>query len=294
MRTAGEERRVVGQYRIEGPIVVVVRDLVSRALRSRAGTHVVEFERAQFELLLRARLPALLEHFDQRELLLELLVRAFDIFLERRPWRHHFDRHGRRVRRITEGNDAVGTDGPIDRRCLRIRGAYAQRKQTRCCCACVESLERYPGHGVHTGGPVVKIGRYSPGAKYIREARRTMLIDFATLAERANDDGEFALHARFWNATIKLRIGQTTHRLDVRDGRLADRGAWFGAIAGDLTIEAEESEWANLLEGMPRPFYQDLYAATIHHGFTVAGDTRHYCAYYPAVRRLIELMRSAI
>ena len=43
---------------------------------------------------------------------------------------------------------------------------------------------------------------------------------------------------------------------------------------------------------MPKPFYQDLYAATIHHGFSVAGDTLDYCAYYPALRRLIELMRA--
>ena len=120
-----------------------------------------------------------------------------------------------------------------------------------------------------------------------------MTIDFTALAERANADGEFALHARFWNATIKLRIGPASHRLDVRDGRLAARGPWSGAIAGDLTIEADEREWAKLLERVPRPFYQDLYAATIHHGFSVAGDTRHYCAYYPALRRLIELMREA-
>ena len=41
----------------------------------------------------------------------------------------------------------------------------------------------------------------------------------------------------------------------------------------------------------PRPFYQDLYAATIHHGFTAAGNRTHFCAYYPALRRLVELMR---
>ena len=44
---------------------------------------------------------------------------------------------------------------------------------------------------------------------------------------------------------------------------------------------------------MPRPFYQDLYAATVHHGFSVSGDTLNYCAYYPALRRLVELMRDA-
>lgn len=118
-----------------------------------------------------------------------------------------------------------------------------------------------------------------------------MLLDFSTLPTRANADGEFALHARFWNATVKLRVGATSYRLDIRDGALTGCAPWLGAIAADLAIEADDEEWAKLLEPMPRPFYQDLYAATIHHGFSVSGDTLNYCAYYPALRRLVELMR---
>jgi len=119
-----------------------------------------------------------------------------------------------------------------------------------------------------------------------------MLLDFSKMPARANADGEFALHARFWNATVKLRVGQATYRMAVRDGKLTECAPWLGTVACDLSIEADEADWANLLEPMPKPFYQDLYAATIHHGFSVAGDTLDYCAYYPALRRLIELMRA--
>ncbi len=121
----------------------------------------------------------------------------------------------------------------------------------------------------------------------------TIPIDFPALAVRANADGEFALHARFWNATVKLRAGAASYRLDIRDGKLSGCTPWLGAIASDLSIEAEESDWTELLAPLPRPFYQDLYAATIHHGFAVSGDTLNYCAYYPALRRLVELMREA-
>ena len=62
-------------------------------------------------------------------------------------------------------------------------------------------------------------------------------------------------------------------------------------VASDLAIEAEDEEWNSLLAPMPRPFYHDLHAATVHHGFAVSGNTLNYCAYYPALRRLIELMR---
>ena len=119
------------------------------------------------------------------------------------------------------------------------------------------------------------------------------LLDFSALAQRANADGEFALHARFWNATIRLDVGRSRYRLDVRDGIVADCTPWLGSIACDLTIGADETEWGRLLEAIPKPFYQDLYAATVHHGFTVSGDQLNYCAYYPALRRLVELMREA-
>jgi hypothetical protein len=117
------------------------------------------------------------------------------------------------------------------------------------------------------------------------------LLDWPTLVARANDDGEFRLHARFWNARLRIGIGDQDTRLDVRDGALADAEHWFGGIAADLLVTATEPAWEALLARVPKPFYQDLHAATVHHGFRVSGDTRHYCAYYPALRRLIELMR---
>jgi hypothetical protein len=117
------------------------------------------------------------------------------------------------------------------------------------------------------------------------------VLDWATLVHRANDDGEFRLHARFWNARLRVAIGDKAMRLDVRDGVLAPPAPWFGGMAANLDVSAPESDWREMLAAVPRPFYQDLQAATVHHGFHVAGDTKHYCAYYPALRRLIELMR---
>jgi hypothetical protein len=72
---------------------------------------------------------------------------------------------------------------------------------------------------------------------------------------------------------------------------LTPAAPWFGGIAANLDIGAPETDWRAMLSPVPRPFYQDLHAATVHHGFHVTGDTKHYCAYYPALRRLIELMR---
>ena len=114
---------------------------------------------------------------------------------------------------------------------------------------------------------------------------------WSNVQETANADAEFRRHARFWNATIRLGIGSRKLKLRIENGAVVGIERWFGAIAVDLAIDASVDDWQELLATVPRPFYQDLYAAAIHHGFDVAGDAEDYCAYYPAVRRLIDIMR---
>ncbi len=119
------------------------------------------------------------------------------------------------------------------------------------------------------------------------------MLDWAAVKARANEDAEFRLHARFWNATVRLGFGNEKFRVRIANGVIAGIERWLGGIAVDLTIQAPKQDWQALLEALPKPFYQDLYPATLHHGFEVAGDAEHYCAYYPAIRRLIEIMRDA-
>jgi hypothetical protein len=118
------------------------------------------------------------------------------------------------------------------------------------------------------------------------------MIDWQGLLRRANADGEFRLHARFW--TARLRIVRDTERtlLEMVAGEMRRARPWDAADYGaDLEIAAPAEDWDALLAPIPRPFYHDVWAAQVHHGFNLAGDSRNLCAYYPAVRRLIELMR---
>ena len=118
------------------------------------------------------------------------------------------------------------------------------------------------------------------------------MLDWEQLTDRANDDGEFHLHARFWSARIRVVHGERSTRLRIIDGTLADVGPWNPADFGaDLTIDADAAAWDAMLAPVPRPFYHDLWAASVHHGVQIIGNSHHRCAYYPAVRRLLELMR---
>jgi hypothetical protein len=118
------------------------------------------------------------------------------------------------------------------------------------------------------------------------------MLDWHRLMERANGDGEFRLHARFWNAKVRIVRGSERTLLEMVAGEIRRAQPWDAADYGaDLEIAAPPADWEALLEAVPRPFYQDLFAAQAHHDVRMNGDDHHLCAYYPAVRRLMELMR---
>ena len=52
-------------------------------------------------------------------------------------------------------------------------------------------------------------------------------------------------------------------------------------------------EWEHLLERVPRPLHQDLFAGITLGRFQLEGDRDAFYAYYPAVRRLVDLVREA-
>ena len=111
------------------------------------------------------------------------------------------------------------------------------------------------------------------------------------LRDAANGDPEFKHAARFWTCGLRLEAGSSGVTLRITDGHVASiepepTDEW------DLRIAAPESDWSALLEEVPRPFYQDLYGAVTHHDFELSGDLEGQLhPYYPAVRRLMELLR---
>jgi hypothetical protein len=113
------------------------------------------------------------------------------------------------------------------------------------------------------------------------------------LDSAANDDPEFRIAARLWNGAVRLALGEDAHVIRVKDGQIASivpdaegAGAW------DVSISAPAEDWDRFLDPVPKPFYQDLWGATIHHGFEMTGDLEALLPYYPAMRRLFELMRA--
>jgi hypothetical protein len=118
-------------------------------------------------------------------------------------------------------------------------------------------------------------------------------VPLDAVRDAANADPEFRIAARFWNADVRFAVDERGRVLRVRGGRIE-------AILGDaeaqeagVTIRASAETWREILSPIPRPFYQDLYGAALQHDLRIEGDVESFFPYYPAVRRLVELLRGA-
>lgn len=133
------------------------------------------------------------------------------------------------------------------------------------------------------------------------------------LVERAAADREWTTTARYWTGHIDLAVGGEAARVVVERGAVVriDRdveaprrparaeGGPGDVQAGasgpqtcDVSIHIPPETWAGMLAAIPRPFCQDWMSAR-RHGLRVGGSVETFYQYYPALRRLLELLRAA-
>lgn len=114
--------------------------------------------------------------------------------------------------------------------------------------------------------------------------------------DEANDDPEFRLAARFWTSALRIDMGDDAFLLTMRRGRIGEIAVLDPPARRRscyrISIAAPDDEWRHLLSPVPPPFYQDLWGATNRHGFEVGGDLEEFCQYYPAIARLLEILRA--
>ena len=108
------------------------------------------------------------------------------------------------------------------------------------------------------------------------------------LADLCNRDGEFKLAARFWNGALRLLVGDRALSLQLNNGIAAARTL---ELSGDvISISGPAGLWELLLAQTPPRFCNDI-APLMRAGMTVEGNITTYAQYYPAIMRMIELLR---
>jgi len=115
-------------------------------------------------------------------------------------------------------------------------------------------------------------------------------IAWARVMEQANADGEFRIAARFWHTRLRLDLGPESVRLTVEDGTIRAIEPCARDEACHVSVSGDRDSWARLLDAAP--LWQDLFGAAGRGDFAIAtSDPEAFYAYYPAVRRLIDLLR---
>ncbi|MGH2631780.1 MAG: hypothetical protein ACRDG3_00090 [Tepidiformaceae bacterium] len=105
---------------------------------------------------------------------------------------------------------------------------------------------------------------------------------------RCYEDGEFRIAARFWDGGVSLALPGAPVALALVGGE-PSLGAENGGPAS-LEFTAPDDVWAKLLSPVPPPMFNDLSPAATA-GLRFTGDFETYWQYYPALRRLIDLVR---
>jgi len=123
-----------------------------------------------------------------------------------------------------------------------------------------------------------------------------MNLSWNTLPNAANGDPEFRIAARFWNTALRFEMGDDAHLLRIEKGQIVEilsgQQVFAFLTPVNIVVSAPTTDWQKFLERIPKPFYVDLWGAAAHHGFKVSGDMESLYAYYPALRRLFDIMRS--
>ena len=118
-------------------------------------------------------------------------------------------------------------------------------------------------------------------------------IPWQRVIEQANHDGEFRIAARLWNATLRFDVGERSVELAVSDGEIVSATPCARTNRCDANVSGPAEEWDELLARVPRPLHQDLFGGITLGRFQLEGDVEAFYAYYPAVRRLVDLAREA-
>jgi pimeloyl-ACP methyl ester carboxylesterase len=116
-------------------------------------------------------------------------------------------------------------------------------------------------------------------------------FDPAAFMTRANADEEFLIAARYWDARLRLEIGERAYRAVIQRGAVAELAQVTAAEPSDITIAGPVEAWID-----PRAVISTVIPSVsqLAQGLVIRGDmVSHVAPYQPAIIRLVGLVRAA-
>src|ERR1700758_3051472 len=131
------------------------------------------------------------------------------------------------------------------------------------------------------------------------ETAKAIVELFSRLPDLTASDPEWQLVSRHWNGRLSVAAGpdsavftDTVAVFDVVDGSLRPSTRRVWADPGNITLRAPEEVWQGMLEAIPPPYLHCPMGAA-YHGFEAGGHPETVAQYWPAVHRVVALLRHA-
>jgi len=131
------------------------------------------------------------------------------------------------------------------------------------------------------------------------ETAKALVELFTRLPDLTASDPEWQLVSRHWTGRLALTAGpdsavsiDTGAVFDVVDGSLRPSAGHVGTDPGDIALRAPEAVWQGMLEATPPPYLHCPMGAA-YHGFEAGGHPETVAQYWPAVHRVVALLRHA-
>ncbi len=113
------------------------------------------------------------------------------------------------------------------------------------------------------------------------------------LRARINSDPEFRLISRDMALNLAIQVHDEARLMKFHAGTLTSITRFVPLTEPiDITIRGPAEFWAKLLMPVPPPRFQNLYAAIRAGTCEVIGDSELYNAYFAALTRMIDVMRT--
>jgi pimeloyl-ACP methyl ester carboxylesterase len=123
------------------------------------------------------------------------------------------------------------------------------------------------------------------------EEHRIMLTS-EELARACNADPEFQLAARRWQGALRFHVGDEMAGIGLRDG-VARAYSKADADVPTVVFSGSPDVWEQILAPRPPRLLNDLLPSEMFGQIVRGGDELAYWQYYPAIARVIEVMREA-
>jgi pimeloyl-ACP methyl ester carboxylesterase len=111
------------------------------------------------------------------------------------------------------------------------------------------------------------------------------------IAARCDTDGEFHLAARGWTGGFRFQGDDDTIEFVVNDGHVHVGDPGDGSEI--FSIKGPDALWAELLAPVPERFRNDLWPLVGKGYMALTGSNLAFSQYFPAIARIVELMRPA-